>query len=66
MAYPFALLLDYASQIDITKIGKSYMINCYACRLINCVDFGIDKQTYNSHDPGEASCICYVASRFEE
>lgn len=43
VAYPFALLMGYTSQINITHVENSYKIHCVACRVTNCIDSSLDK-----------------------
>ena len=45
LSYPFAILLGRSPKVNITHAGNSYLINCTACKLTNCINSGLDKTT---------------------
>ncbi|XP_042555352.1 endogenous retrovirus group K member 25 Env polyprotein-like, partial [Dipodomys spectabilis] len=44
LSYPYAALIGSDKRINITQVGNSFLIQCYSCRLTNCVDASIDKE----------------------
>ena len=37
ISYPNALLLGHQIHVKISQVGKSYHVNCYSCKLTNCI-----------------------------
>ncbi|XP_042521557.1 endogenous retrovirus group K member 19 Env polyprotein-like [Dipodomys spectabilis] len=44
LSYPYAALIGSEKRINITHIGNSFLIQCYSCRLTNCIDASLDKE----------------------